>query len=68
MGHGPSTFKKRDVRTALEAVRESGVEIARIEIDKDGKIVIVAGKPVENSGENATTKNPWDEVLINGSH
>lgn len=66
MGHGPSTFKKRDVRTALEAVRESGVEIARIEIDKDGKIVIVAGKPVENSDSTETKQsrgaNEWDSI------
>ena len=64
MGHGPCTFKKRDVKTAVEAVRESGVEVARVEIGKDGKIVVVAGKPV--SGEQ--TANDWDEVLTNDSH
>lgn len=58
MGHGPCTFKKRDVKTALQAVREFGVEVARIEIAKDGKIVIIAGKPMENVG--ATQPSEWD--------
>ena len=44
MGHGPCTFKKRDVKTAVEAVRESGVEVARVEVDKSGKITVIAGK------------------------
>jgi hypothetical protein len=54
MGHGPCSFKKRDVKTAVEAVRESGVEIARVEVDKNGKIIVIAGKPV---GGEATTMN-----------
>ena len=60
MGHGPCSFKKRDVKTAVKAVRESGVEIGRVEIDKDGKITIFAGKPVENG---AAETNEWDEVF-----
>jgi hypothetical protein len=58
MGHGPCTFKKRDVKTALQAVRESGVVVARIEIDKDGKIVIIAGRAVE--GDRAAEPSEWD--------
>jgi len=58
MGHGPCTFKKRDVKTALQAVRECGVEVARIEIAKDGKIVIITGKPMESVG--ATQPSEWD--------
>jgi hypothetical protein len=38
-------FKKRDVRRAVEAFREAGLEIARVEIDKDGKIIVIAGQP-----------------------
>jgi hypothetical protein len=39
-------------------VRESGVEVARIEIDKNGKIVIIAGRAVE--GDNAAEPSEWD--------
>jgi hypothetical protein len=65
MGRQHCMFKKRDVRRAVEAFREAGLEIARVEIDKDGKIIVVAGKP-----QDATTttggNNEWDEVTTNG--
>ena len=37
---------------------KAGVEVARVEIDTNGKIVVVAGKPVDE----VTNKNPWDEI------
>jgi hypothetical protein len=40
----PSTFKKTDIRRAMKAVFEAGLSVARIEIGKDGVIVIVPGK------------------------
>lgn len=58
MGHGPCTFKKRDVKTAVQGAREGGIEVARVVIEKDGKIIIVAGKPVD--GDKAEP-NEWDE-------
>jgi hypothetical protein len=63
MGHGSLTFKKRDVKSALEASRDAGLSVARVEINRDGTIVIVAGKP----DTNATDGNPWDEVLTNAA-
>ena len=51
------TFKKRDLRTAVEAAHEAGLEVTRVEVDKDGKIDI-AGKAAENGGAG----NEWDEV------
>jgi hypothetical protein len=60
MAHGPLTFKKRDVEAAIKATRDAGCEVQRIEIDRDGKIVIVTGRPVETT---APPANPWDEVL-----
>ena len=61
MGHGPCTFKQRDVIAAVKAARAAGVEVARVEVDKDGKIIVVAGKPSCETGK--TGGNPWDEVL-----
>lgn len=44
MSRGPSTFKQRDVTAAVRAVVAAGVEIARVEIGQDGRIVVVTSK------------------------
>ena len=41
MSRAPSTFRQQDVTRAVKAVRRAGVEIARVEVDKSGKIVII---------------------------
>ena len=43
MARAPSTFRQQDVTRAVKAVIAAGVNIARVEIDKSGKIVIVTG-------------------------
>ena len=62
MARAPSTFRQQDVTRAVKAVAAAGVGIARIEIDKAGKIVIIAasGEPREEAREEA---NEWDKVL-----
>jgi hypothetical protein len=45
---------------AVKAVKESGCEIARVEIGKDGRIIVVTGKP-ETAGTEITEEiNEWD--------
>ena len=58
MGQGPCTFKARDLKTAIKAARAAGLPVERVEIDKAGKIVIVAAR---STGE-ASQANEWDEV------
>jgi hypothetical protein len=53
------TFRQADVIRAIKAVVAAGVEVARVEIDKDGKIVIVAGKP---EVAKANGGNEWDRL------
>jgi hypothetical protein len=45
MSRAASTFRQTDVVRALRAARAAGLEVARIEIGKDGKIVVIPGKP-----------------------
>jgi hypothetical protein len=61
MSRGPATFKQRDLTRAVKAVVAAGLAVARVEVDKDGKIVIVPGTP------GATIDNPIaesDEVVL----
>jgi hypothetical protein len=61
MARAPSTFRQQDVTRAVKAVAAAGVHIARIEIDKAGKIVIIAADAVDQLGENPEV-NEWDRV------
>jgi hypothetical protein len=57
MGRGPCTFKERDVSRAVKAVRKAGMDVARVEIDRDGKIVVVAGYRGNSDGQGEIAHN-----------
>jgi hypothetical protein len=61
MARAPSTFRQQDVTRAVKAVTAAGVHIARIEIDKAGKIVIIAADANGQPGE-STEANEWDRT------
>jgi hypothetical protein len=50
MARGPCTFRKCDLTRAVEAARKAGLEIACVEVGKDGKIVIVTTKAQWGAG------------------
>jgi hypothetical protein len=61
MSRGPQTFRQRDVAAAIRAAKTAGLEVARVEVGKDGKIVIVTtnGVPIEPPAPG----NEWDVVF-----
>lgn len=44
---------KRRIAAAVEGARTAGLDVARVEMDKDGHIVIIAGKSTESAEINA---------------
>jgi hypothetical protein len=56
---GPTTYKKRDLDVALRSAREAGLTVVRVEVDRDGRIIITMGS--ESTISNST--NEWDVVL-----
>jgi hypothetical protein len=57
---GPCAFRKRDVKEAVAGVVAAGVEVARVEIDQNGKIVVVTTTAAGAANGQCTT-NEWDE-------
>jgi hypothetical protein len=53
------TFRETDVKRAVRAVRAAGLGVARVEIEKDGRIILVTGKPPEAQDANGE-RNEWD--------
>jgi hypothetical protein len=62
MARDPSTFRQQDVTKAVKAVAAAGVHIARVEIDKAGKIVIITTDATENQSGESAEVNEWDRV------
>jgi hypothetical protein len=55
MSRGPATFRQRDLTAAVKAIVAAGCEVARVEIGRDGKIIVVTGKPGQ-----PVSANEWD--------
>jgi hypothetical protein len=58
MSKGMQIFKQTDLLRAIRTSQKAGLSIARVEIDRDGKIVVVVGdgKKAENT---ATELDRW---------
>jgi len=59
MARTPSTFRQQDVTRAIKAVVAAGEKVERVEVDKEGKIIVVTSKPGTLDG---TRRNEWDSV------
>lgn len=62
MSRGPQTFRQSDVTKALRATVKAGIAVERVEIDKNGKIVVVTARP-QDAGAEKSEQNEWDAVV-----
>ncbi len=55
MANPRSTFKQVDVTRAAKGVIAAGLPVGRVEIDRNGKIVVLVGEAAAQ-----VEKNDWD--------
>lgn len=55
MANARATFKQADVTRAAKGVVAAGLPVGRVEIDREGKIVILIA-----DGGSTVEKNDWD--------
>ena len=55
------TFRQRDVKEAIKAARNAGLENFRVDIDKKGTISVVPMMPGEAAQQGQGTE--WDKLL-----
>ena len=58
MSRGPQTFRQRDLTRAVRAVTAAGMSVAKVEVDKAGRIVVVVG---ETNKTKPDKHNEWDD-------
>jgi hypothetical protein len=63
MSRGPQTFKQRDVAAAIRAVAAAGREVERIEIHRDGNIIVILANGKEQPVGKPGCGNEWDSIL-----
>ena len=59
-----SSFRQLDVQKAIRAVRASGLDVGRVEIDASGKIIIWSKDGEGGERKTDTEGNPWDSVEL----
>jgi hypothetical protein len=60
MPRGKLKFRQADLTRAVKATTAAGLSVARVEVDPEGKIVVVVGEPTKVEGQPAA--NEWDAV------
>jgi hypothetical protein len=64
MSRGPTTFRQRDVAAAIRAAKAAGCTIVRVEIGRDGKVILVLANAETPPAETASNSgNEWDALL-----
>jgi hypothetical protein len=55
----PSAFKKTDITRAARGVLDAGLDVNRVEINKDGGFTIIPGKPTGETPAQSDAPDEW---------
>jgi hypothetical protein len=58
MSRGPHRVRKGDITKVVQATVAAGVRVRSVEVDADGKIVVIA----DNADGRSPDQNEWDGV------
>jgi hypothetical protein len=56
MSRGPQTFRQRDVAAAIKAAVQAGQQVHRVEITREGRIVLILANGKE------PPPHEWDDL------
>ena len=62
MSKATSTFRKADVKRAIQAAESAGMKVARVDIDNAGKISVVPDNGVA-AARGIEPSQSWDDAL-----
>jgi hypothetical protein len=62
MGKANSTFRQRDVVAAIRAAKRAGQNVTSFEILPNGNIKVHVGAPADDSSNQKTDADSWDDV------
>jgi hypothetical protein len=68
MPKGNLKFKELDVRRGIRAFHKTGLQVGRVEIDREGKIVIVAAKAKSPASDDSDDEKSWDKKVTNAAN
>jgi hypothetical protein len=61
-GRRPLAFTKRDLARAIAGHMQAGLSVQRVEIDKNGRIIIVTGQAEATNLAPQSAENEWDTL------
>jgi hypothetical protein len=62
MARGKLTFRQRDLTAAIKGAQAAGMSIGRVEIGRDGKIVIIAAGTA--TADDVEPRTPPEEIIL----
>ncbi len=63
MARAPARFKTSDITRAFKGALAAGVECPRVEVDPNGRIVVLVDRPAPSALQEPEVVNPWDEAI-----